>query len=63
MLGAQVVTLTTVGYGDMSPTTQSTRLFTCLYALVRLNLWLGAFLLSSCVEGWMGVAWQNMLGV
>lgn len=32
-----VVTLTTVGYGDMGPATQGTRLFTCFFALIGIG--------------------------
>jgi len=32
-----VATLTTVGYGDMGPTSASTRLFTCVYVLVGIS--------------------------
>lgn len=38
-----VVTLTTVGYGDFSPTTEVSRFFTAVYILVGVTIALGAF--------------------
>ena len=36
-----VMTLTTVGYGDLSPTTTATRLFTVFFVLIGIGILLG----------------------
>lgn len=36
-----VMTLTTVGYGDLSPTTTATRLFTVMFVLIGIGILLG----------------------
>ena len=36
-----VMTLTTVGYGDLSPTTPATRLFTVVFVLIGIGILLG----------------------
>ncbi len=36
-----VMTLTTVGYGDLSPTTSTTRLFTVVFVLIGIGILLG----------------------
>jgi voltage-gated potassium channel Kch len=36
-----VMTLTTVGYGDLSPTTPGTRLFTVFFVLIGIGILLG----------------------
>ncbi|MCP3995629.1 MAG: two pore domain potassium channel family protein [bacterium] len=36
-----VMTLTTVGYGDLSPTTAATRLFTVAFVLIGIGILLG----------------------
>lgn len=36
-----VMTLTTVGYGDLSPTTPATRLFTVAFVLIGIGILLG----------------------
>lgn len=36
-----VMTLTTVGYGDLSPTTSTTRLFTVAFVLIGIGILLG----------------------
>jgi voltage-gated potassium channel Kch len=35
------MTLTTVGYGDLSPTTPATRLFTVVFVLIGIGILLG----------------------
>ena len=46
-----VVTLTTVGYGDLHPTTEVSRLFTALFVLLGV-----AIVLVS-----LGIIWKNLL--
>ncbi len=42
-----VITLTTVGYGDLSPTTPATKLFTILYIVLGLSMFAGFIQLTA----------------
>jgi len=43
-----VVTLTTTGYGDLSPSTNASKLFTCAFAFCGIAVIMGALGLIGC---------------
>lgn len=45
-----VVTLTTTGYGDLSPSTNGSKLFTCAFAFCGIAVIMGALGLIGCAS-------------
>jgi hypothetical protein len=54
-----VITLTTIGYGDLSPTTPTTKVITIFYGLNGVILLLMLFDVIRQVRGWTIAAKQN----